>query len=52
MKVGIIIGAALGDVDDVVDLKVGAYVAAMLAGVLVTQEDGFALTAPGATTPA
>jgi hypothetical protein len=46
LQVLIIIRAASCDVDDVVNLKVCAYVPAPLAGVLVAQQDGITLTTP------
>ena len=50
LKVGVIILAALSDVDDVVNLKVITDVTALLAGVLVTKQDAVTGAAPGPTT--
>lgn len=51
LQVGIIISPALGDVDDVVNFEIQRDELADLAGVLVADQDQFALSPPWATAP-
>ncbi|ROM60907.1 hypothetical protein BK651_00315 [Pseudomonas rhodesiae] len=52
LEVAVIIGAALGDIDDVVNLKVFGRESAYPAGVVITDQDRLTFAAPGATTTA
>ena len=52
LQVIVIVCATSCDVDDVVNLKVCAYVSALLAGVPVTQQDSVTDATPGPATAA
>ena len=49
LKVGVLICAALGNVEDVVNLKVFTHMAATLAGVAISDQDAVPDAAPRPT---